>query len=89
MAICSETGRGDFIPSFEATPASVVSLSWLISSVQERRTVPAHNSSEIKFHVGPHVLAGQGGEELREWDPNRINHFCSDRSHKNPSKVGS
>lgn len=49
----------------------------------------AHNSSKIKFHVGPQVLAGQGGEELREWDPSRINHFCSDRSHKNPSKVGS
>lgn len=28
----------------------------------------AHISSEIKFHVGPHVLEGLGREELRELD---------------------
>lgn len=26
---------------------------------------------------------------MREWDPSRINNFYSDRSHKNPSEVGS
>ena len=49
-------GRADSVPSVEETPASVICLSWLISSVWERRMVLAHISSEIKFHVGPYVL---------------------------------